>query len=417
MTHKIRVNQLGKEYRLGAAQGLRHPAFVRRIALRFNQIFGTHLQEKQAKDSFWALNDISFDVKPGETVGIIGRNGSGKSTLLKILSRITTPTRGVVELNGHLSSLLEVGTGFHPELSGRENVFLNGALLGMTRNDIKNKFDEIVAFSEVAKFIDTPVKHYSSGMYVRLAFAVAAHLDPDILVVDEVLSVGDGGFQRKCVGKMSEAAKNNRTILFVSHNLLAVRALCSRVIVLDQGHIVMDGSTEDGISTYSRLNADTADLVSRNSQDRLARSNGAVRFTDAKIVDASGQERTKFNEGETVNLSFRLRSFQSVPSLAICVCIRSSLSGEYITTVKKTLSAGPVLPSELEMPVKIEFPNIALRPGDYSFFIWLGDEAIDNSWDVLDENVSFPWLTITSDRVDRENLMGYFTIPANFKTA
>ncbi len=204
-------------------------------------------------DTIWALKDVSFEVKQGEVVGIIGRNGAGKSTLLKILSRITAPTEGRVEVFGRVGSLLEVGTGFHPELTGRENIYLNGAILGMHKLEIEYKFDEIVAFAEVEKFIDTPVKHYSSGMYVRLAFAVAAHLEPEILLVDEVLAVGDAAFQRKCLGKMGEVAKGGRTVLFVSHNLGAVRSLCSRVLWLDEGGLSMTGLPPAIIDSYLKL--------------------------------------------------------------------------------------------------------------------------------------------------------------------
>src|SRR5262249_22137041 len=194
-------------------------------------------------ESFWALRGVSFSVADGEVVGVVGRNGAGKSTLLKLLSRITAPTEGRIRLRGRVASLLEVGTGFHPELTGRENVFLNGAILGMTRAEITRKFDEIVAFAEVERFLDTPVKRYSSGMYVRLAFAVAAHLDPEILLVDEVLAVGDAAFQRKCLGRMSDVARGGRTVLFVSHNLGAVRSLCSRSLYLRSGSLAMDGPT------------------------------------------------------------------------------------------------------------------------------------------------------------------------------
>src|SRR2546421_12758153 len=197
--------------------------------------------EEDRGDEVWALKDVSFQVKRGEVLGIVGRNGAGKSTLLKVLSRITNPTAGRVHLRGRVGSLLEVGTGFHPELTGRENVYLNGAILGMPRREIARKFDEIVAFAEVERFIDTPVKRYSSGMYLRLAFAVAAHLDPDVLLVDEVLSVGDAEFQRKSLGKMREVTGEGRTILFVSHNMAAIRALCDRVILLDAGRVVLDG--------------------------------------------------------------------------------------------------------------------------------------------------------------------------------
>ncbi|MCX6890280.1 MAG: polysaccharide ABC transporter ATP-binding protein [Verrucomicrobia bacterium] len=204
-------------------------------------------------DEMWALRDVSFEVKQGEILGIIGRNGAGKSTLLKILSRVTVPTSGEVRVKGRIASLLEVGTGFHPELTGRENIFLNGAILGMTKGEIKKKFDEIVAFSEVEKFIDTPVKRYSSGMYVRLAFAVAAHLDPEILIVDEVLAVGDAQFQKKCLGKLDEVAKAGRTVLFVSHNMIAVRSLCTRVVSMEEGQLRHDGNPQEAIAKYSQV--------------------------------------------------------------------------------------------------------------------------------------------------------------------
>ncbi|WP_043582556.1 ABC transporter ATP-binding protein [Geminisphaera colitermitum] len=210
-------------------------------------------------EDFWALRDVAFKVEPGEVVGIIGRNGAGKSTLLKILSRITEPTTGRITLNGRVASLLEVGTGFHPELSGRENIFLNGAILGMRREEIRRKFDEIVAFSEVERFLDTPVKRYSSGMYVRLAFAVAAHLEPNILIVDEVLAVGDAQFQSKCLGKMRSVAREaGRTVLFVSHNLSVIQSICSRCLVLKQGRIVADGPTGDSVASYLESPAGTA---------------------------------------------------------------------------------------------------------------------------------------------------------------
>jgi lipopolysaccharide transport system ATP-binding protein len=252
----IRVENLGKQYRIGAQQEryktlreslvgavtgplrrLRHPQFAR---------FARNPQS----EIIWALKDVSFEVKPGEVVGIIGRNGAGKSTLLKILSRITEPSEGRVELRGRVGSLLEVGTGFHQELTGRENIYLNGAILGMKRAEIERKFDEIVAFAEIDKFIDTPVKRYSSGMYVRLAFAVAAYLEPEILLVDEVLAVGDAAFQKKCLGKMGDVAKQGRTVLFVSHNMAAVQRLCGKCLVLESGRVVENSQTNQAVAMY-----------------------------------------------------------------------------------------------------------------------------------------------------------------------
>jgi len=232
------------------------------------------LGAKQTKDQqeFWALNDVSFEIKKGEVIGIIGKNGAGKSTLLKILSQITKPSSGRIEISGRVASLLEVGTGFHPELTGRENIYLNGTILGMTRQEVKEKFDEIVAFSGVEKFIDTPVKHYSSGMYVRLAFAVAAHLEPEILIIDEVLAVGDAEFQKKCLGKMKEVAGHGRTVIFVSHNMEAVKSLCERAVFLEHGKVVKDAAPSEVIDFY------------------LQRQSGAILEQSFEYEDAPGNE-------------------------------------------------------------------------------------------------------------------------------
>ncbi len=247
----IKVENLSKQYLIGA-QSENFPtlrdAFTGMASASRRFFRGDGRASKGLP--FWALRDVNFEVMPGEVIGFIGRNGAGKSTLLKILSRITEPTTGRVELHGRIASLLEVGTGFHPELSGRENIFLNGAILGMKKTEIKDKFDEIVAFAELEKFIDTPVKRYSSGMYVRLAFAVAAHLEPEILIVDEVLAVGDAVFQKKCLGKMSEAAEGGRTVLFVSHNMGALAQLCSRGLILAGGKCVFDGGAKDAVAKY-----------------------------------------------------------------------------------------------------------------------------------------------------------------------
>src|SRR6185503_18260307 len=244
----IKVENLGKRYRLGARQtpyGSLRDSLAGVVRAPWKR-----LQRNGPNPLIWALRDVSFTIQPGEAVGIVGRNGAGKSTLLKLLSRITEPTTGLIELYGRIASLLEVGTGFHPELTGRENIYLNGAILGMTRAEIRRKFDEIVAFAEVEPFIDTPVKHFSSGMYLRLAFAVAAHLEPEILLVDEVLAVGDARFQRKCLDKMQEVGKQGRTVLFVSHNMPAVTRLCSRTILLDAGRVIGDGPSSEIVSAY-----------------------------------------------------------------------------------------------------------------------------------------------------------------------
>src|SRR6266849_4391821 len=258
----IRVENVCKRYRIGQRQRYKtlRDALFGVMCTPFRGVRaclsgqGTSKSYQESDNFIWALKDVSFEVKRGEVVGIIGRNGAGKTTLLKILSRITKPTRGYAEIHGRVGSLLEVGTGFHTELTGRENIYLNGAILGMKKAEIERKFDEMVAFAEVEKFIDTPVKHYSSGMFVRLAFAVAAHLDPEILLVDEVLSVGDAAFQKKCLGKMGEVAREGRTVLFVSHDMTSVGSLCSRVIVFDAGRPVMLANATAAISYYLSMN-------------------------------------------------------------------------------------------------------------------------------------------------------------------
>jgi len=305
----ISVEKLGKKYLLSHRGGSGHKKYT---ALRdvlteaalapfrgLRRRFGKGAEDSaragsNSREEFWALKDVSFDIKRGESVGIIGRNGAGKSTLLKLLSRITEPTTGRIELEGKVASLLEVGTGFHPELTGRENIYLNGAILGMKRTEIKAKFDEIVAFAEVEKFLDTPVKHYSSGMYVRLAFAVAAHLEPDVLIVDEVLAVGDSEFQKKCLGKMqSVSEKEGRTVLFVSHNMQAIRQMCRRVIFLKQGKMVYEGDPHAAISAYLGKGVDAESHASIDLIDypRTRPPEGAflkrVRFADGRGQPAS----------------------------------------------------------------------------------------------------------------------------------
>lgn len=270
-------------------------------------------------EEFWALRDVSFDVNPGDRVGIIGRNGAGKSTLLKILSRITEPTEGRIRLRGRVASLLEVGTGFHPELTGRENIFLNGAVLGMTKAEIRRKFDEIVEFAEVEKFLDTPVKRYSSGMYVRLAFAVAAHLEPEILVVDEVLAVGDAAFQRKCLGKMEDvASQEGRTVLFVSHNMAAIQTLCRRAIWLNAGKVEQDGESEPVINAYGKhlqhSNGITATLKSLD---------GNIEVEQIHVMDRNGQTTSVVPPGSPITIEIRYHAKRPVHHPYIWIGIRS----------------------------------------------------------------------------------------------
>ena len=278
MTSAISVQGLSKRYTLGAGGGYR----------RLSEVITDRLKRRpkpspdQEDRHLWALKDVSFEVAEGDVVGIVGRNGAGKSTLLKVLSRITEPTSGRAVLHGRVGALLEVGTGFHPELSGRENIFLNGAILGMRKAEIQRRFDEIVEFADVERFLDTPVKRYSSGMYVRLAFAVAAHLEPEVLVVDEVLAVGDAAFQRKCLGKMGDVARSGRTVLFVSHNMAAVEALCTRGILLDAGAVVHDGSAGECVARYLETTDEATDVSLADRPDR--KGSGAGRITDLRIT-------------------------------------------------------------------------------------------------------------------------------------
>ena len=298
----ISVEGLGKRYRIRHQQqgGVRYKALrdvmadtTKSVGKRLWSIISAfqhfsvsafeNVLRPPSSEDFWALKAVSFEVRQGETLGIIGRNGAGKSTLLKILSRITEPTEGRVRIKGRVASLLEVGTGFHPELTGRENIFLNGAILGMHQVEIKQKFDEIVAFAEVEKFLDTPVKHYSSGMYVRLAFAVAAHLEPEILVVDEVLAVGDASFQKKCLGKMGEVARGGRTVLFVSHNLTVIASLCERSLLLQNGLNIKDGPTPEILATYVQTAGASPGEVRWEAANRSA-NHGRLRLIAARIL-------------------------------------------------------------------------------------------------------------------------------------
>jgi lipopolysaccharide transport system ATP-binding protein len=282
----IRARRLGKQYRIGQQQQYRtlRESIVDAVRAPLARLTSGAWPAQDA--TFWALKDISFEVPSGQAVGIIGRNGAGKSTLLKVLSRVTEPTTGRVELFGRIASLLEVGTGFHPELTGRENIFLNGALLGMRRADIARKLDEIVAFSEIERFLDTPVKRYSSGMYVRLAFAVAAHLEPDVLVVDEVLAVGDASFQKKCLGKLEDVAGHGRTVLFVSHNMPAVTRLCSRAILLQEGQLVNDGPSAQIVGEY--LTGVAKSGATRSWPVDQAPGTAELRLTSVSLIGADG---------------------------------------------------------------------------------------------------------------------------------
>ena len=322
----IRVEDLSKQYRIGGPQGYKtiRESLVEAVQAPFRRLSSIVRGQSStvSNETIWALKDVSFEVKRGEVVGIIGRNGAGKTTLLKVLSRITEPTEGWAEIHGRVASLLEVGTGFHPELTGRENIYLNGAILGMKRVEIERKFDEIVAFAEIEKFIDTPVKHYSSGMYVRLAFAVAAHLEPEILLVDEVLAVGDYEFQKKCLGKVGEVSREGRTVLLVSHNMSSLLGLCQRAVLLREGKVVADGPATRVVDQYLQSDADC--LAERVWDDyHLAPGNDHVRILSVRAtqegIDPDGKfalhketivetEYQNFRHGAKLNVSMHLKN-------------------------------------------------------------------------------------------------------------
>lgn len=383
MAPMIEIRGLSKQYNLG--HSVNHTANMREVLMRaFSSPFRKRGDKKpQAAGSFWALKDVNFDVAAGEIVGIIGANGAGKSTLLKILSRITDPTEGTVILRGRMASLLEVGTGFHPELTGRENIFMNGAVLGMRHAEIKERFDEIVDFAEIEKFLDTPVKHYSSGMSVRLGFAVAAHLQPEILIVDEVLAVGDSAFQKKCLGKMSEVSKSGRTVLFVSHNMAAVGNLCQRGVVLRHGQLIYDGETKGAIGQYLAL-ASRAGEGGGYQVDLLNASGRKPQFDrilqTAELFTTEDKPAPRAVQvGDPLKIRIHLKLPHTVSRLTFAVGI-NSMFGERVLTLNTLCD--PYLtyePLSGETVVVCDVPSLTLIPGEYmvSLFLDFGNQRAD----------------------------------------
>lgn len=368
----IRVENLSKCYRIHHESRERYTALRDVITRKVRHLFtpSTTSHQPSTEEDFWALKDVSFEVNQGEVVGIIGRNGAGKSTLLKILSRITEPTKGRITLNGRIASLLEVGTGFHPELTGRENIYLNGAILGMTKAEIKSKFDEIVAFAEVERFLDTPVKRYSSGMYVRLAFAVAAHLEPEILVVDEVLAVGDAEFQKKCLGKMKDVAGGGRTVLFVSHNMAAVKALCMKVIMLEQGCVQHCGAVDEIVECY--LRSGEAGVHDGVISDDLPRqySTGEARLRRIQLLDAAGNQAQSALTGESLHIHVEWEIIRPLTSAIVEIGVMD-FDGHQITQSFSCDKHG------VGWPMETGWHEIRLRidetffPGRYSLLVGL----------------------------------------------
>jgi lipopolysaccharide transport system ATP-binding protein len=366
-TCAIRVRNLGKKYTLG---GPHEKYFTFRDAI-VNSVKAPfkRLSSPDPHHEFWALKDVSFDVEQGEVVGIIGRNGAGKSTLLKILSRITSPTEGTVDLYGRVGSLLEVGTGFHPELTGRENIYLSGSILGMKKREIEDKLDEIVKFSEIEKFLDTPAKRYSSGMYVRLAFAVAAHLEPEILLVDEVLAVGDAAFQKKCLGKMGEVAKEGRTVLFVSHNMGAVTSLCSKAILLNSGKVEYIGETRATIEKYSTdsefgTSFDLENICHENRPQDYAR------LTRISLFDENFNPSYSFFMGRPIIIRIECRCHNKMENAEIGFKIGSLLGGN-IHLFPSVWEGFNIDLEEGEYTFEITIPQLLLWPGKYFIGCWI----------------------------------------------
>jgi lipopolysaccharide transport system ATP-binding protein len=366
MHSALRVENVSKRYALGAqaAGDLNLTETARRLAKGTFEKFRALLRPGSQLDdtnSFWAVRDVSFEVQPGEAVGVIGRNGAGKSTLLKLISRITEPTNGRIEIRGRIGSLLEVGTGFHPELTGRENVYMNGSVLGMSRREITAKFDRIVEFSEIGKFLDTPVKRYSSGMYVRLAFGVAAHLEPEILIVDEVLAVGDSNFQKRCLDRMMELVRSGRTVLFVSHNMQQIPNLCQRAIMLDRGRIVESGSARAVTQLYlDRLLQDTR---TGDLREKPRTGDGRAKFVRAGLVDGEGRPVSVFTSGDDLVLHMDVDSSEDLPDANILVTVQN-LYGTRLITGWSDESHFPIHLRRGRQGFECRMKNVKIRPAN-----------------------------------------------------
>ena len=400
----IKVSNLSKKYRIGEMHG---DLLSEKIGNAFRRMFNRRIgrsnstipqpvgsaisQFNNSTEEFYALKDVSFEVEQGEVLGIIGRNGAGKSTLLKILSRITSPTEGKVEILGRVGSLLEVGTGFHPELTGRENIFLNGAILGMSKAEIKKKFDEIVAFAEVEKFVDTPVKHYSSGMYVRLAFAVAAYLEPEILMVDEVLAVGDLAFQKKCLGKMNEVAQGGRTVLFVSHNMASVKRLCTSVICLDNGGILDSGEPSSVIIRYLQENFITDALVT--IPDHLHTVHSPLRIETVEVVNSQGERSDVISLDDDFRIKMTVRADKEIQNVRLGVGLHCE--GVRITTFHTPIINFPQSKSGSHFSCSISAHS--LLPGFYT--VHIGAHSLDDgrALDWVPDAISFRISSISKD--------------------
>jgi lipopolysaccharide transport system ATP-binding protein len=376
MNPVIEVESVSKRYRLGQA----HETMLREAIVRF---VTSPVRSRPEIPPFWALRDVSFSGQPGEVIGIIGRNGAGKSTLLKVLSKITHPTSGHVKVRGRVASLLEVGTGFHEELTGRENIYLNGSILGMKKKEIETKLDEIVDFSGVERFIDTPLKHYSSGMALRLGFAVAAHLETDVLMVDEVLAVGDVEFQKKCMTRMEDLHSAGRTVIFISHNLAAVEHFCPRVIWIDQGRIREDGKAADVIHNYMGMFTACTTPSSELDKIQVREGNGDVRFTAIEILGLDRQPKPITQSGDALVFRLHYRASRAIPEPHFGIRLHSDFG--LLVTDFSTWSTGRRI-SRLppgEGSIEVEIPMLNLMPGQYSISLWL-TRSVDVNYDIVE---------------------------------
>lgn len=395
MALAIKVENVGKKYRLGT---INRDMLYKDIQSWWAKMRGKpdpnakisfiHQNRLEKGDEFWALRNINLEIEEGEIVGIIGRNGAGKSTLLKILSQITAPTEGKIHVNGRMASLLEVGTGFHPELTGRENVFINGAILGMSRSQIKAKFDEIVEFSEISEFIDTPVKRYSSGMYVRLAFGVAAHLDPDILIVDEVLAVGDAAFQKKCIGKMGSVAKEGRTVILVTHSMALAESLTKKCAWIHNGILQSSGSTKDIVSNYlNDSKNNTIDVNDGLGNYKLRRGPGHVRLNGLEILNSSGMNSSQFVRGDIIYFQMSVKVFKKIDSLSICIGFKNGGHGAILLHTEKLLIDQSYLKKSLEYKFVVKVNSEKMPSSYYDIQIWMGphnSSILDEYFDIVD---------------------------------
>jgi lipopolysaccharide transport system ATP-binding protein len=388
MPPAIRVENLSKSYRIGqASQRAPYRTLRESLTEAARSAWRRRPGDDGATEEFWALKGVDFEVEPGEVVGIIGRNGAGKSTLLKILSRITEPTDGRVELYGRIGSLLEVGTGFHPELTGRENIYLNGSILGMSRREIERKFDEIVEFAEIETFLDTPVKRYSSGMYIRLAFAIASNLNPEIMIVDEVLAVGDVAFQKKCLGKMGEVSRSGRTVLFVSHNNAAIEALCDRCVLLSRGSVVSDGPTGDVLAEYVSSGSDRSS-GRRDLTDHDGRDGGSIPImTEVVLGDGVDEPVSQIRMGSRLSVRVSYDLGERVVSPVLGVALKTATGSALFGVNNRFIPGFAYQKHRSHAAISCHFDRVPLMPGRYVIDLYFGDERKD--LDVVHDAISF----------------------------